>query len=225
MIIYKPFLEATKNYTQLQLKFVFSILKKDGTNGVNEFDKKELKQIFWSYKNVPDIAKKLVEGIKTNERKNGNQLFDSIDYLYPCYIGYDLNEKIKKSIDYITFSNSIISQFPNSGNSLRLFLLLLFGFEKNNDTCKFTTTELQTELFMNKKAYRTDTTTNASANQFAKIKQALDVINQIPDYNIDVIPIKTGRTITSFMFENKKQTIYVRTASEELIKKLEEYGN
>ena len=201
MKITREFINGTNGFTQTEMKFaIFSLQKHQKTLVSNYIAKNELTELFVTAKNTAQLASKIAR--KLSAKRNENSIFGFIDYKYPGNIEYtyrhEIETAIEKGTDVVEFDESLLSMLSNTGNTLKLLLLLLFAI-KDESYC-FTTTELSTKLFGEKRTYNPQKSRNASANQLVKIQEAIAEINALTDYSISIEPIKSGHSITAFHF-------------------------
>ena len=233
MKIYKEIVENTANYTQLQLKFLLKLIEihtnneelykdmRKNRHGYTYLDKEETKLCFGFQKNISDVAKKMITSIMPNSHMK-HPIFKHISYEYPGIMEYEFQNNLKT-----TFSNTFsgydtglttLNEFPNTGYSVRLLLMLLTATKYEKEVT-YTADQLSSLLFRQLPAYSAKRP-NGVVNQFAKIKETLDIINELTRFHINVEPIKTNRKIDAFKFSFYEMEKSVPTANPDTIIKL-----
>lgn len=194
----KAILPLIAGYSQKQTKLVLLMLR-GYQNGrfEQQVDRYSMRDVFGNSCNISDIRTKLVASL--HDKKD---LFGYIIRQYPASIEYAFStdfETVLESDDteYIEFNCSLLSQLPNIGYSLKLLLLLL-SLAKNG-SCKISTEEAADMLFFGQTAY-TPNKTNAAANQFARLNDAVEDINTHTDYTVSITTVKEHRAVTAWQF-------------------------
>ena len=194
----KQLLSLTAGYSQKQLKIILLMLWGYQPGRLEQqVDRYSMRDAFGNSCNISDIRTKLVASL--HDKKD---LFGYIIRQYPASIEYAFStdfETVLESDDteYIEFNYSLLSQLPNIGYSLKLLLLLL-SLAKN-DSCNISTEEAADMLFFGQTAY-TPNKTNAAANQFARLNDAVEDINTHTDYTVSITPVKEHRSISGWAF-------------------------
>lgn len=194
----KAILPLIAGYSQKQTKLVLLMLR-GYQNGrfEQQVDRYSMRDVFGNSCNISDIRTKLVASL--HDKKD---LFGYIIRQYPASIEYAFStdfETVLESDDteYIEFNCSLLSQLPNVGYSLKLLLLLL-SLAKNG-SCNISTEEVADMLFGGQTAYMPNKA-NATANQFARLNDAVEDINTYTDYTISITTVKEHRAVTAWQF-------------------------
>ena len=92
----------------------------------------------------------------------------------------------------------LLSEFPNTGCALALYMHLLFKGELK-DSYTVDVEKLAHVLFRDSKAYAAST-----ANQKLLLNRAVVDINALTQFNLDFTAVKEGRKITQWVFSHKR---------------------
>lgn len=231
MKIYKEIVENTANYTQLQLKFLLNLIeihtRKDeldrqrNRHGYTYLDKERTKLCFGIQKNISDVAKKMITSIMPNPHMK-HPIFKHISYEYPGIVEYQFQDNLEKTFNdsFAGYDTGLttLNEFPNTGYSVRLLLMLLTATKYEKEVT-YTADQLSSLLFRQLPAYSAKRP-NGTVNQFTKIKETLDIINQLTRFHINIEPIKTNRKIDAFKFSFYEMEKSVPTANPDNIETL-----
>lgn len=202
----KQLLPLFSGYSQKQVKLVLLMINSyDPNMRKKTIFRHEIRNAFGDTINISDVSKKLVKSLSVDPLCDDDGKSPLIAYIgsaYPSGIEYTFRYEIESALnaadtECIEFNEALLAGLPNTGYSLKLLLLLLSSAK--NGSCTIPITDAGVLLFGGQTAYMPNKA-NATANQFARLNQAVEDINACTNYAVTVAPIKERRAVSAWHF-------------------------